>query len=281
MVPGPKYDTEVFSATEYNSKFFYIISAFNRAYSKKDRFKYKTFLNKTGPVFYKGKEDVNVKETKVDGNQMHQQTMSKEKKIPVIKQKENVGGKQGFSLGIRPAQVQYRKQRKEKMNELLESYKNIFDLENVTSLRVGSKRSQSNITNFTRATQKRKKTRDRKGNYRLTQAKEKREDLNKQRLDKIEELRVKQEESLKTHMEKTENYWKRKKQKSASKSKIVKEQVFPPFYNTTRGFEFDSNKKFTFGAKLVQKKNFFNESNPLERKQESDTDKIIKNPTIR
>ena len=274
--PGPKYDVEIYSATQ-NTK------DIKKAYSKKERFNYKTFMNKTGPVFYKPKSDIHNKE---DSETVDNKRVTTQKQIN-LQNNEQVQGKNGFSLGVKPAYNKYRKLRREKMNKLLKSYEELFNLENLTNLAVNHKdKPERTDCHFSRDKmkeylKKKEKLIENEYDIKILQenAKLRRQELEDEKREKIEEMKTKQEENYNKYIERTNQFWERKRKVSASKPKIQKEVTYPSLYNTTKDFIF-VNKKFSMRGKYLPDQTY-NKYYPEMRKIESDIEYTAKHGNLR
>ncbi len=133
--PGPQqYNSNVYNVENVQPVF------------NKNRFKNKIFVNKTGPVFnFKRDSLINTTtQTKNNTNEKsHKKNMDKE--VKEVKEdfdtaekkrklkEEMFGHNPGFTMGIREASVKLRNKRREEYNKRMESFNDIFKLDNIAS----------------------------------------------------------------------------------------------------------------------------------------------------
>lgn len=289
-IPGPKYDVDIYSVIKERE--------FKKAYSKKDKFNYKVFVNKTGPIFYVNKNETNINEnemknlTKQDNNIYENYNKDNDFNSNLNKEIKDVPNsllKNGYSLGVKPSKIKYRKTRKEKINEYMNDFNNIFSLENITSgqsqsnnqsnlYKLNSKSSKSIIgkgknSKFNRASSSKINT----VNQELVKLR--RIEKEKKSLENLERLKKEKEDQYNEYLQKKDEYWRNRKEISESKPRINKVNVYPGLYNVTKGFIYE-NKQFTFGGKHSGE-SAFNKYDPELRKIETDFDYIVKHGTIR
>jgi hypothetical protein len=133
-VPGPqKYDSNVYNIEQVKPVF------------GKDRFRKKIFVNKVGPVF-DFKNEVFLKKQNKGAKSSSKAVTRNPNKIKAKEEKENFetaekkrklkdemfGHHPGFSLGIKPGGHKIRQRRKEEYRNMMKSFDDIFELDNIT-----------------------------------------------------------------------------------------------------------------------------------------------------
>lgn len=219
---------------------FYVVGM--KAYSEL-RYKVKPFMNKTGPIFDKKKEDLSgkVKSHRKRIEEIKQESLKEDKEVKSKKDQKQfseayMSAKVGYSLGVKPASERYRKKRKEKYNELMESFRNIFGLENITNENArGYRRERSAVSQrITKAKFQYKRNPNIQNNLRRQE--EQREIKTKHLEEKYERLQENKKQYDIAHKPKP------------TKPRVVKEMIFPQIRDVTKGFILE-NRNFTMGAR--------------------------------
>eukprot|EP00340_Litonotus_pictus_P010671 CAMPEP_0170537322 /NCGR_PEP_ID=MMETSP0209-20121228/102644_1 /TAXON_ID=665100 ORGANISM="Litonotus pictus, Strain P1" /NCGR_SAMPLE_ID=MMETSP0209 /ASSEMBLY_ACC=CAM_ASM_000301 /LENGTH=798 /DNA_ID=CAMNT_0010838797 /DNA_START=45 /DNA_END=2438 /DNA_ORIENTATION=- len=306
-VPGPKYDLDVYSVTA-DDKFY-------KAFNPKERFQYKTFMNKTGPILSVSKDHnqkLNNKKSKQKSSKINTKTdMHQTENLEIYKKSANdkekhktatsinSKWKQGYTLGIKPAVRTYRKERQNKLKEVNDELNELFKT-NVIFYKTGKKRLNKANSNkdlkssigietardtFRKTDRNNsvygikapdRKKRDYGDLYKGVVSRREEKELEK--LRNLEDLREKQEQQYEEYLERMNEINDHRKRVSASRSRIKKVVVYPKLVNITQGFVNEKN-KFTMGAKT--KLDFtYNKHDPSFRKVETDIEYKLKHPNL-
>lgn len=207
------------------------------------KYKVKPFMNKTGPIFDKKKEDLSgkVKSHRKRIEEIKQESLKEDKEVKKKDQQKEfseayMSAKVGYSLGVKPAREKYRKKRKEKYNELMDSFRNIFGLENITNEKARDyRRERSAISQ--RDTKRKFKYR---GNPNIG--------YNLKRLDELKEIKTKNLEEKYERLQENKKLYDITHKPRPTKPRIIKEQIFPQIRDVTKGFILE-HRNFTMGAR--------------------------------
>jgi hypothetical protein len=300
-VPGPqKYDSNVYNIDQVKPVF------------GKDRFRKKIFVNKVGPVFDFKNEVFLKKQNK--GAKSSKAVTRNPNKVKAKEEKENFetaekkrklkdemfGHHPGFSLGIKPGGQKIRQKRKEEYKNMMRSFDNIFELDNIT--RKDQEKAKYNNDQFSRSRSTSVKSKDSQ-----LENKKRKKLLLKQRIENFKHKRDKvhpknRQDPLNTHtdvqtLSKASHEDKiddddtmsqensassrsqvKRKQYRARSHRVVKKEPFivpgPASYDI-RG-KIDMNKGYTFGGRhQIQDKNNYG---PGYLYLESDIDQMLKRP---
>ena len=295
-VPGPKYDLDLYSVIN-DQKF---ISAFEKKSKKfaeikkerdeddkntkieKEYLKSYIFMNKTGPIFFKGMDDK---------NREHSKKLEQKKKLEDSKkdfndiniQHKNYSSlnKNGFSLGIRPSTINYKNDRrakmKEKNNELNELFKtNVIFYKDKKSR--SSRRPQKTSRKNTFSKNRKNDTEIKNHSEKLKEAIQRRNEINDEKIKNLEDLKKRQMEQFENYLEKVKSDNENRRQAASSRSKIKKVEVFPKLVDVSQGF-INKKNKFTMGAR-VWPESKTSKNCPEFNKIESDIEYRSKHPNL-
>lgn len=141
------------SPQEYVSN-VYDVNELKEVFVNKENFKRKIFVNKTGPVFDHKKETFNNKKKKTDTNKMEsdfnkENQEKEENEFYELERKKNklkedfFSEKQGYSLGIKPGNLNLKKKKRNELNKIMKNVDDLFGIKNVANEPVRRERKRS------------------------------------------------------------------------------------------------------------------------------------------
>jgi hypothetical protein len=267
-------------------------------------------MNKTGPILSMSKDHVNYLNNKKAKNKTKQRGFQDD--FENFKKKGNNNGelkanltnnKQGFTLGIKPSQVDYRKSRKNKLKQINNELNELFKT-NIVFYNTGKKekRIKKSSTSSKKSPDLKQTTSSFKSNNRnnsvtgvrtfFNQKKEKssyedlykkalenRKQLEEEKLENLAELKEKQKIQYEEFLEKMKEKNETRKRASASRPRIKKVVTYPKLVNIAKGFVNDKT-KFTMAGRTKQEFTY-SKYDPSFRKIESDIEFKLKHPNLR
>lgn len=264
-------------------------------------------MNKTGPIISLSKDHMNLlnkknksKSSKHKGG--FQDDFEAYKKTSQVNNlntdKPNaINNKQGFTLGVKPSQVNYKKHRRSKLKEINNELNDIFKT-NIVFYKDKKKAKKINIENESNhSTDKdfhkkdknssimgiktffNQKSSKRNFDELYKQALDNRKELEKEKLNKIKELKDNQQQQYEEYVARLKEVNENRKRISASRPRIKKTVTYPKLVDVSKGF-INEKTKFTLSGR--NKVDFtYNKYDPSFRKIESDIEYKMKHPNLR